>query len=1466
MRLMTNPRTALLLVVTWLVVSWTPPSAAQEEHAFRNVREGSLGYIVGAGSGLLTVAADEKSRGEIKQGFDLTVWNYGDKEISFSRGWEIKVYPSGSDRSTPICVDSQQVNEPWKVGPGAGKTVFLACRLASSSKLGNYEVDASFLPTGRVVTIVFTISSGLADRTLLFTGKLMGYFRFPNHEPAVMGTKWDKPHCTDPSNAFLAGKDGEIPEQALSADAQIFINAYGEKHHGVTIEKVLVGTGDNFAPNYYSRVFSGTWPPGKELYDWDPFAHTWVSATGSKNNLSPAASGLLQQGRGVIPTDNVGCFLAYAHYDAVVPGKHDFYYGPDRLRQLGRFMASIPRDEFFQPTQMLAANLMIKTTWAKDHTPISDGNKPALNFLTKYLPAPPRTKVVQPVFHDVQISDFTDGGFAFPWMRFVRISATGWKEDNLQKLEVYLCRAPRDNPDGFRTDLKRICDDGVQLQPDPGATIEANIDAAFQAPQDSQLLVQLVYPFEHELEPGQNYAICAANPDVTIDNRTDIPAAIAQPYCFRFSVYQPFFQFYEEKGSSGGVLPPGYRNPQLYVLKETSGHLPVVIFGVVDPSLLDHIGLNNYLWKNIKNSAGGKNTRYKTQIAIAEPVSALIHLQDRFEEDYRRDHEGKEFHGLRVLLAQMPPDEARSLSEHLPKCVRFDVVVSAADDGLATPNQFLRIQPAQWERNQERSCHANVGASGLKETAREFLNGAIVTRPTFIAIPPTHEQSVPESPGQFPARVVQVRSLRITRHSDAFETYDLIGDPLRVPLKEVSSPEFLNAENSFWLGVCQAIYETDPKKPCTPQTMGANILGLSLNISLRAQTQPSVIQWDKEVKNAALQQLALWTIRKQHHADVALLQQRDFYVSGFREYLQEDFDSAKNILDLQQILDRILWKDDFIRVISVQGTTLKNILKQSDQFSKADKTAYLPVSEIGRSLVTLGITKDPQNDGDYLVNDKPMDPRSLYTVATSDYIALGDTGYTDLATPPVGDLPNPTNSSEKLVRISGKTCEILEPFVLRSPAHFTLPDPSCGGSIDPTDYYDELIAQKPNDPRSGNTTWHQFATWTPFHAHFGQPTAKNTGAPPGLGDIANQMQKRVDALPNWEWAFTQLSVGFSGLSHNYSESTLSQYFAGVLNSQVNAKHSHSWDWDVDSKFTLYHSAWDLFAQETMQYSSAFTANLQPPRTESQARNLFAFDWGTYLHLLQSRGKGLPQLSLVLSGHFETPVADPIVNVNLKAIPPSTSSSTLTFDQGRTNLLLGRAGMRWQNRKSYIEGGLEGGQTLNAIRQYNVLPAPGATPLPCPLIAEESLTTCINNYNIPGNGQPPPANPVTSSSQVTLTRSSQERYGAYWNIGLIVPVYPTISYSFQDTSDYFFLSNGDNSADTRFRHQLINTVKFNVFPNLSFEPTYTVFLYENKLDYHFLFQQQLAVKINYSPDWSNWHEFWQQMRYKKPAGP
>jgi len=155
-------------------------------------------------------------------------------------------------------------------------------------------------------------------------------------------------------------------------------------------------------------------------------------------------------------------------------------------------------------------------------------------------------------------------------------------------------------------------------------------------------------------------------------------------------------------------------------------------------------------------------------------------------------------------------------------------------------------------------------------------------------------------------------------------------------------------------------------------------------------------------------------------------------------------------------------------------------MKQSSAFSKIEKAAYLPVEEAGRSLVTLGIVPDTVEGGDYLINQKPLDPNQLYVVATSDYIALGDTGYTDLATPPVGSAAVPARSKGDLLTISGAVCHELEP------------DGLCQLARPAGQYYDEIANQRPSDPRPGATNLHKIYAWSLLQRNLGQekPTLK----------------------------------------------------------------------------------------------------------------------------------------------------------------------------------------------------------------------------------------------------------------------------------------------------------------------------------------------------------------------------------------
>jgi len=55
--------------------------------------------------------------------------------------------------------------------------------------------------------------------------------------------------------------------------------------------------------------------------------------------------------------DNVGCFLIRAGFDAMVPGKHDFYYGPDGCRIWRAYL------HLAKGTSILASNLVVVTQY-----------------------------------------------------------------------------------------------------------------------------------------------------------------------------------------------------------------------------------------------------------------------------------------------------------------------------------------------------------------------------------------------------------------------------------------------------------------------------------------------------------------------------------------------------------------------------------------------------------------------------------------------------------------------------------------------------------------------------------------------------------------------------------------------------------------------------------------------------------------------------------------------------------------------------------------------------------------------------------------------------------------------------------------------------------------------------------------------------------------------------------------------
>jgi hypothetical protein len=191
---------------------------------------------------------------------------------------------------------------------------------------------------------------------ILYTGKLFGYFRSPDSQPPD-----DSTHCPD-------GRD-----QRPSLAARQFTTLIGSPE---LQDSILIGMGDNFSPEIEARKFCQA-PDnqyktdkslfnrsGKEYFVWD--GSTWRTNEYVSGPKGADLDKRLQNGYGFVAKDNVAGFFVEQGYAAVVPGKHDFYYGAERLRELALLLASSeihnPATIHMHGVQMLGSNLVIETT------------------------------------------------------------------------------------------------------------------------------------------------------------------------------------------------------------------------------------------------------------------------------------------------------------------------------------------------------------------------------------------------------------------------------------------------------------------------------------------------------------------------------------------------------------------------------------------------------------------------------------------------------------------------------------------------------------------------------------------------------------------------------------------------------------------------------------------------------------------------------------------------------------------------------------------------------------------------------------------------------------------------------------------------------------------------------------------------------------------------------------------------
>ena len=1217
---------------------------------------------------------------------------------------------------------------------------------------------------------------------ILYTGRLFGYYYANDNGP----------------HGFTECPAQPDNPETFSRPATPFLNDVKNRPSNT----VLLGTGDNFAPEIEARTFANLIPHEKEFYSWDYIqTNSWIP----NGDVSGKLYDDMLAGKSFIPTDNVACFFRHAHYDAIVPGKHDFHFGAERLRLLARVLASPAADSEYSPVQMLGANIAIKTSWANDHEPVPEPFSPA-KLGKQFNP------IVPPALKALKLS-VSDGKSVYPWLQYVDVPGTLPDGTHAYLVDV-------SGKDPYLPDT-RLCPNSNKCSElyiqDDRKRIWFNLPADWKQHQHFSVLT-----------PGLNYSLCLTDRPLSVTSVVGI-------MCTWFSVFKPFFLYPSTRPTPGSGTdgchvqqdPPDahcYTDPEPFLLKEPVGvessSQGVAIFGVVDPEMESHIGQWNTLWIEVRSKRGAAspddNNKYRTSVSFEDPVEALRQLMQYFNRKYCldhspapsgavaanhlcREHPETAFTGTKILLAEMSPAEAQSLSISINKkstdLGKFAAIISSADDDYATRDQFRLTSPF------------NV------LDAPEAQSASAEASPAFLVVPPQAWPFAKRSdPPASPLRSLQLFDVDGQSGfvvGDAHQSVPQIPElHSAVGARNQRSRLFMDphTDDQFVQGRQQQIAE-DWLKKLQPAAARANCL------QLPSAASPSAFQ-------VALNNFVLCTMQQKTRADIALIQKRDVYWPALK-------DPRTSAYDPQMLLNAILWKGDFMVVLAVPGGTLQKILKESDAFDQQDTNNLSLENERIRGLLTLGIVKDENKN--FIVNDVPLDPGKLYTVVTTDYIASGDTGYPELADAVGAAKPQPQYGEAPLQLISAVVCRNIAPVN------------QCDPDLPPEDYFDQFIGNTPADPRQGNVLSARLKQWSAFQSH-GKDPAASTSKPPSV-------ESTVQNRPIWSLGFDKLNFGYGALYHSFSEANLNNFFGGVQATEVTSPRFINWSADEKLSLIRSYKLLDLFASQDLNYVAKFTATTNGPSKVSQSGDLLDFDMGMYFH---RKGRHAPHYDFSAVFHNETQAFSPIQPLN---VTPAVAGGTKTrnFDLGRTWTSLARLGPRYHNQNSYVEAGVEDGRDFNAIQAFQFV-TPTGSPIgpPCFPTANNPLQSCVSNI---------PA--VNTNSGLKLLRQNRARAGTYWHAFLSIPFLTNVKESLETQGDFFFNNKGNNSTDTRLRNLITEKLTFQVFPNLAFSPTYQVLFYENKVDERFLWQQQAMITVDFSFNLTNLIVHKTQLEYQRP---
>ena len=319
---------------------------------------------------------------------------------------------------------------------------------------------------------------------------------------------------------------------------------------------------------------------------------------------------------------------------------------------------------------------------------------------------------------------------------------------------------------------------------------------------------------------------------------------------------------------------------------------------------------------------------------------------------------------------------------------------------------------------------------------------------------------------------------------------------------------------------------------------------------------------------------ALQVMRSICHSDVAMLQHRDVY----EEPTVSLFHSPPE--KLQDNLNVLFWKGDYIMCRSVSGATLQSLMKISQQFDQNDLNLLSTDLEKGRGLDQIGILKQ---GGDYIVGGQKIDPKALYGIAVTDYLAFGDTGYPDLSTSLTPFPFRPSNEKEYIT---------LAGAILQASQWHHVPCRGEGAAR-----RERCLADWPAPVYSG---LRHFEQWI------------KALRPVRTGALSSEDQQRaINSM-----TLSALDFGYVHYFHNRSESASQALYGGVPFAQATAAETSTLTLAYMTRIARSYRRGEFYISSQMNYTRVLstdkTTNLE---SVNQTANVWANEIGVNVRLI-----------------------------------------------------------------------------------------------------------------------------------------------------------------------------------------------------------------------------------------------------------